>query len=75
MAFSRVRFVSNAKEILTRAWSVRLSLLAALLSTVETGYTYWATGKAPVVVIGAAVVSISAAVARIVAQENLSDRP
>ncbi|MBB3017729.1 ABC-type multidrug transport system permease subunit [Microvirga lupini] len=68
-----MQFIDDWKRQFPRLWSVRLSLLAALVSSVEAGFTYWATGKAPVLVVAAAVISLGASVARIVAQVKVSD--
>lgn len=53
--------------------SVKLALLSALLGSVEVAYSMWATGTTPVIALGAAVVSIGAAVGRIIAQPGVLD--
>jgi hypothetical protein len=67
------RLVPEWKQILRKAWSVRLNLVAALFSSVEAGWMAWTTGQPPFIALATAVISIGAAVARIVAQKGLSD--
>jgi hypothetical protein len=69
----KFRLIRDARRIWHRLWSVRLSLLSALLSTIETCMNYYATGQAPIFVIGAALVSIATAVSRLVSQDSLYD--
>jgi hypothetical protein len=68
-----MRLVQDAKRIWHRLWSVRLALLSALLSAIESCMNYIATGQAPVFVILAFFVSIGSVVARLVAQESLHE--
>lgn len=56
-----------------RLWSVRLSLLAALLSAVEVGMNLWLTGRPPLIVIGAGLFSLCAAIARVISQPRLTN--
>lgn len=74
-AFCRLHFklIRDARKLWHRLWSVRLSLLAALLSTLETAFTYWTTGHTPPIVAAAALISIAAAISRVVAQESLNE--
>lgn len=68
-----MKFIDDWKRQFPKLWSVRLALLAALASSVETGFNLYATGTAPILVVGAALVSIGSAIARIVAQPSLTD--
>lgn len=66
---------ANWRAIMRRAWSIRLILLAGLLSGAEAALAFadllpWPPGAAAAV---SAAVSMAAFVARIVAQENLKD--
>lgn len=51
-----------------KLWSVRLSLLAALGSAIETGMNLYATGTAPPLIVATCLISVCSAIARIVAQ-------
>lgn len=64
-------FIDDWKRQFPKLWSVRLALLAALASTIETAFNLYATGTAPILVVASAFVSIGSAVARIVAQPAL----
>lgn len=68
-----LRLIKNARRIWHRLWSVRLSLLAAVLAAVESVFTYWTTGHAPLIVVGAGVVSLAASISRVVAQDALHE--
>ena len=60
--------IYNWRKLWLRLWSVKLSLLAALLSGFEVAFSVWIDGK-PAVFAGVAfILSIGAAVARIVSQ-------
>jgi len=63
--------IEDWKKQFPRLWSVRLALLAALLSAVEVAMNVWLTGKPPLIVLGACVVSLSAAIARVIAQPKV----
>lgn len=52
-------------------WSVRLALLAAILSAVEVAFSLVLDGRAPWIVLGAFALSLAAAIARAVAQPGL----
>ena len=69
----RWSLVENWKSVVRRAWSVKLSLLAALLSGIEVAVGVWATGNPPLFAGIAFVASIAAGVARIVAQPKLHE--
>lgn len=68
-----MQFIDDWKRQFPKLWSVRLALLAALASAIETGFNLYATGTAPILVVGAALVSIGSAIARIVAQPSLTN--
>lgn len=63
-----MKLLPNWKRVMRRAWSVRFSLLATALSAAEAGVQYWLTGTPPPLAIGATLLSLSAGVARVVAQ-------
>ncbi|CAB3664137.1 hypothetical protein LMG26696_03530 [Achromobacter pulmonis] len=56
-----------------RLWSVRLALIAAVLSAIEVAINWWLSGKPPLIVIGAGLFSLCAAVARVISQPRLND--
>jgi len=68
-----IQLIDEAKKLFPKLWSVRLSLLAGLISSAEAGVDTYLTGKAPLVAIAAALVAFAAAFARIVAQPALQD--
>lgn len=68
-----MKLIANWKRKFPKLWSVRLSIVAALASAIEVAFNLYATGAAPVLVVMAALVSIGAAVSRIVAQPGLAD--
>ena len=65
--------IPDWKLIWKRAWSVRLALLAALLSGIEVAVGVWATGNPPIFAGIAFVASLGAGIARIVAQPKLHE--
>lgn len=67
-----MKLIDGWQAKLPKLWSVRLSLIAALASSVEVGFGFWANGKPSWVAIAAVVVSLAAAAARIVAQPKVS---
>ncbi|BCP56331.1 hypothetical protein K32_49480 [Kaistia sp. 32K] len=67
-----MRLIDDWKRKFPKLWSVQLSILAALASAVEVGFSYWATGK-PAWIAGAAMlISLGAAGARIIAQPSVT---
>lgn len=66
--------ISDWKAILKRAWSIKLTLAAGLVSAVDAGVSYYLTGSPPLVSIGAALLSFGAAIARVIAQPELNPR-
>lgn len=66
-----MELIQDAKDVLLRAWSVRLALLSAALSTLEVALPFFTTLIPPnTMAILAVCTSAGAAVARIVAQPN-----
>jgi hypothetical protein len=68
----KINLVDDWKKIATVAWSIRLSLIAALFSAGEAAFQYYLTGQPPIVIIAVVVASLSSAVARLVAQQAIS---
>ena len=68
-----MEFIEEAKKQFPRLWSVRLSLLAGLLSSLEAGADMYLTGKPALAAVAAALVAFAAAFSRIVAQPALKD--
>jgi len=68
-----VNLIQNWRQKWPRLWSVRLALVAALLSAVEVAMNVWLTGKPPLIVISAGLFSLCAAIARVVSQPRLND--
>jgi hypothetical protein len=64
-----MQLVQNASEVAKKAWSIRLALLAAILSAIETAMQLFNPADfGPWFGAAAMVVGIAAALARIVAQ-------
>jgi peptidoglycan/LPS O-acetylase OafA/YrhL len=64
-----MKLLADWRQLLRRAWSVRLALLAAVLGAVDIGVQFLAaTRPDPWIAMGAALCSLASAVARIVAQ-------
>lgn len=68
-----MNLIQNWQQKWPRLWSVRLALIAALLSAVEVAMNVWLTGKPPLIVIGAGLFSLCAAIARVVSQPRLNN--
>jgi hypothetical protein len=69
-----VRLVWNWREVLRKAWSIRLMLLAALLSGVEVSLPFFMHSMPRGIFAGLSfLVVASAFVARLVAQKGLSE--
>ena len=63
-----MKLIDNWRKLWLKLWSVKLSLIAAFLSGLEVAFSVWIDNK-PALFAGVAfVLSIGAAVARIVAQ-------
>lgn len=69
-----MQFIANWRIKFPRLWSVRLALVAAVLSGLEAGFNFYMTGSAPVIAAAAMVLSLGAAFSRIVAQPELDQR-
>lgn len=69
----RLRLIANARRLWHRLWSVRLTLFAALLSATDVAFQFYATGQPSMIVIGSFLFSIGSAIARLVAQDSLTD--
>ena len=68
-----MKLIPNASDW-HKLWSVRLIILSAILSGVEIVLPYWSDAFPPhLFAILASVVSLAAAVARIVKQRNIGD--
>ncbi len=72
-----MQIVQNWSDVLRRAWSVRLMVLAAILSGAEVAVQVLATGDASdlppgLFAIGSGLLSAAALAARLVAQRGLS---
>lgn len=66
-----IKIVSDAKKIMARAWSFRLAILSAALSSVDVAMPYMAPDHQSRAFAGAAaVVAMAAALARVVAQQG-----
>lgn len=72
-----MRLISNWRAVLRRAWSVRLIVIAGLLSGAEVALEYIDPTLLPTGAMAAlsALVTCAALVARIVAQTKLSEGP
>lgn len=63
--------IDNAKEVLFKAWSIRLALLSAIISAMEVALPFFTTFIPPnTMAILAVLTSAGAAIARLVAQPN-----
>lgn len=66
-----MQLIEDWKKQFPKLWSVRLSLLAGVMSSAEAGLELYFTGKPALVSIAAALVSFGAAFARVVSQPDL----
>lgn len=67
-----MKLLSNWKAILTKAWSIRFIILAGVLQGVDLAFSLLAPAKASIgFVVAAAIFTVLAFVARIIAQNNL----
>ena len=70
----RVQLVPQWKRVLRKAWSVKLTLLAALLGGIEIALPLFADSAPRHVFLGPSiVVTVGACIARLVAQPSMSD--
>lgn len=67
-----MNLIENWKAQFPKLWSVRLALLAALISALEVGYNLYLTGQPPLIALSAMLVSLGSAIARIVAQPTVT---
>lgn len=67
-----MKFIDDWKGQFPKLWSVRLALMAALASGIETAMTVYATGSAPLLVVATFLTSVGAAIARVVAQPSVT---
>ena len=65
-----MQLIDDWKKLAPRLWSVRLSLLAALASGIEAGISLYLDQR-PWAAIVAGLVSVGAAIARLIAQPKL----
>lgn len=71
-----MKLIEDAKNVLLHAWSVRLALLAAAFGAAEVALPFFAPFVPPkTMAILAALTSTAAAIARIVAQPDMHDKP
>ena len=71
-----MQLLADWRQLLLKAWSVRLALTAALLSAAEIAVQVLATVRpTPWFAMAAAAVSLSAAIARVVAQPHMHQDP
>lgn len=68
-----MKLIADWRHLWFRLWSVRLSLVAALASSGEAAFQWWALGKPSMIVIAAAMISLGAGIARIVSQPALHE--
>ena len=70
----KLELIEDWRAVLTRAWSMKFSILAAVLGGLEVGVQFVQPAGIPGGVFAgiASVVSMSAAIARLVAQRELS---
>lgn len=66
-----MKLIEGWKRKFPRLWSVRLAVVAGILSGIEAGFNFYATGSTPIIALAAMTLSLSAAFARIVAQPRL----
>ncbi|MNE68242.1 hypothetical protein D3C76_1047410 [compost metagenome] len=64
--------IEDWKQQFPKLWSVRLALLAAVISAFEVGFNLYATGQPPLIALSSMLVSLGSAIARIVAQPTVT---
>ncbi len=67
----KFEFIDDARKVLRKAWSARLSLLAGVLATADAAWQTYITGQPPVIVCITALFCFGSALARIIAQPEL----
>jgi len=69
-----MKLISDWKRVLRRSWAIRLNILSCLLSTAELVVNLmtpqFPSGR---FILAAAIVSLSAGIARVIEQKNLHD--
>lgn len=65
-------FIEDWKRQFPKLWSVRLALLAALISAFEVGFNLYVDGKPPLIALSAMLVSLGSAIARVIAQPTVT---
>lgn len=69
-----MKLLADWKKVLRKAWSVRFAVLSATLSGIEIGVQLLASARpTPYFAMAAAVSSMAAGIARVVAQPKMSD--
>lgn len=67
-----MKLIDNWKRAM-KLRSVQFSLLAAILSATEVGYTYYMTGTTPLLALAGGLFSLTAGVSRVIAQPGVLD--
>ena len=68
-----MQLIADWKRKFPRLWSVRLALLAAIMSSIEVGMNLYLTGQPPLMASAVALISLGSAIARVVAQPSLAE--
>jgi len=66
-----VKLIPEARRLWHKLWSVRLSLISAVLATSQTCIDYYTEGQPRLIIIGTALISIGSALSRVIAQDEL----
>lgn len=69
--FKKFRLVADWKNILRYSWSVRWTLLAGILSSIQAYIDYTMSGQKQFIAIGGALFSFGTVVVRILEQANM----
>ena len=64
--------IEDASQIWHKLWSVRLAFFAAILTAIDAGVSYYLTGIPPIGAVLGSAMSLSAGIARLIAQPELS---
>jgi len=67
----RWTLIPDWKRLWIKLWSVKLALIAGLLSGIEAAVAIWIDGRPAILALGVMAISFGAAVSRIVAQPKL----
>ena len=68
---THLRLIADARKVWHRLWSVRFSLLSAVFAAGQTCLDYYTEGQPHIIVIGAFLLSLGSAAARLVDQPAL----